>query len=127
MGSSSTLRKTLLVGLTVLILLQLVALPLHEWLLSQQGYTLIHHRPGEQPGKATVPVRIAPVPDTDFYNIAGCFYHFRIQALFLILGLGMIPFIQNFVAGGSHSNVHEQRLTTLRYGLSSIVSRAPPA
>ena len=65
--------------LVVLVLAQPLALPVHEYNLRQDGYTLVYGRSASAaPSGETT--RLTP-RTKDFYNVARCGTHFLIQSL----------------------------------------------
>lgn len=118
---SPRLRNGIRFLLVFFLLFQLVALPVHEYSLRQQGYTLVHAVPGPADGEPTA----ITSSDGNFYNIAFCPTHLRLEALssypvlaFLLLALaGLLSLVSG--------RIPSLRVQYDRFP-SSIVLRAPP-
>ncbi|MFB6345664.1 MAG: hypothetical protein ABEK50_07835 [bacterium] len=69
-------KSTLSILFILLLLIQVNALPIHEYNLRQQGYHLIHVPPAEWSAEGAY----HQINGIDLYNIALCEIHFRIQS-----------------------------------------------
>lgn len=120
----SKFNRTLAFGLVLLLVVQMNALPIHEFNLRQQGYTLIHKQPWEL---GRLPDQMTFTQDgKNYYNIALCETHFQINLLkqyhevaFLLLAyLGFFLCLSTVQV--QSTNVRKD------YFLASLSCRAPP-
>jgi len=119
-----TVSKVFSVGLALLLVFQMNALPIHEYNLRKSGYTLVNVQPWEA-ASGTEQSKISS-RDKNFFNIALCQTHFRLNilqqfeyffaGLLLLFGLALTFESLNL----------ESALFRYDYFLFSLSSRAPP-
>jgi hypothetical protein len=117
----SGFRNGIRLLLVLFLLFQLVALPVHEYSLRQQGYTLVYVVDGAETGGSTS----FTSDRKNYYNIAFCPTHLQLEVLssypVLAFGLLVLGGLLSLLSGKIPSfQVQYDRFP------SSIVLRAPP-
>lgn len=117
-------RDCFCLALIVLVVVQLNALPIHEFNLRQQGYTLVNpHLVEAESGSG--PSEISPKKH-DFYNIAQCETHFFLSLNQQFEKIDAGPIDTKTVMISLQTQVLASSLQRDDYFLSVLSSRAPP-